>query len=231
MKLLNEWKESFLHLLFPNLCAGCGNDLVNKGSTLCLRCIGSLPATGFASFSGNPIEKKFWGRMEVNAATAEYYFVRHSIIQYLMHTLKYKGDKDLGLQLGRFMGASLKASGRFGADGLIPLPLFPSREKKRGYNQADLLCRRISETSGIPVLNDVVYRSEETSTQTQMSRVLRWQNMQGKFVVKGLNKIKGQRLILVDDVITTGATLEACGEVLLNGGCRLSIAALCYADH
>jgi ComF family protein len=231
MVWLQEMSEAFLHLLFPHLCAGCGSDIINKKSCLCLRCSNSLPSTGFALLPGNPVEKKFWGRLEVQAATAEYYFVRHSIIQYLMHALKYKGDKDLGLQLGRFIGTSLANSNRFYADALVPLPLFHSRQKKRGYNQATVLCQGISEKLNIPVWDDIITRKEQTTTQTQMNRLHRWQNMEGKFLTTQPEKINGRHLLLVDDVITTGATLEACGEALVNAGSTLSIAALCYADH
>jgi ComF family protein len=231
MRLLKDAAESFLHLLFPHLCAGCGTDNINKMSSLCLRCLRSLPATGFSAIAGNPVEKKFWGRLEIQAATAQFYFARSSVIQELMHALKYKGDQELGLQLGRLMGISLAASNRFVVDSLVALPLFKTREKKRGYNQSALLCQGISESTGIPVLNDIIYRAEQTDTQTHMNRVNRWQNMEGKFIMQDVGRISNKHLLLVDDVITTGATLEACGAALVTSGCRLSVAALCYADH
>src|SRR5262245_35759937 len=124
-----EIKESLLHVLFPDVCAGCGNDLTVGNTVLCLRCISSLPETNFEFHPGNPIEKKFWGRLPLEQATAQYYFTRESLMQHLMHQFKYRGNRDLGLQLGRMIGESLRESGRFAVDALIPLPLFASKER------------------------------------------------------------------------------------------------------
>ena len=225
-----EIKDSFFHLLFPHVCSGCGSDILNKESLLCMRCIDALPETNFEIHANNPVEKKFWGRLSFQQATAQYYFIRESLMQRLMHQFKYKKNKELGTQLGRMMGESLKKSNRFTIDALIPLPLFPAKEKKRGYNQAAILCEGIAESLQVPVLSDVIIRSQHTDTQTKKGRIERWQNMEGKFVLAKPGAIANKRVLLVDDVVTTGATLEACGLELLKGeNVRLSIAALCYA--
>jgi ComF family protein len=191
-----------------------------------------LPETGFESHPDNPVEKKFWGRIGLEHATAQYYFTRESLIQRLMHQFKYKGNRDLGLQLGELMGASIKKSGRFDVDALIPLPLFRAKEKKRGYNQAALLCEGMAESLQVPVLKDVVIRSHHTDTQTKKGRIERWQNMESKFMLVQTESVSNKHLLLVDDVITTGATLEACGAELLKAdNVKLSIAALCYASR
>jgi ComF family protein len=191
-----------------------------------------MPETNFEFYANNPVEKKFWGRLPLASATAQYYFTRESLMQRLMHQFKYRGSRELGFQLGKMMGQSLKRSRRFEADVLIPLPLFPSKEKRRGFNQATVLCEGISEALEIPVLKDVVARSQFTDTQTKKGRIERWLNMEGKFVVKNPGAIAGKHLLLVDDVVTTGATLEACGAELLKvEGATLSITTLCYASR
>lgn len=232
LQQFNGLGQSFLHLLFPHICSGCGSDLLSKDSFLCLHCIQALPETGFAKHASNPIEKKFWGRLPVQFAMAQYYFSRESLVQHLIHELKYGGNRELGRQLGRMMGQTLTDSSRFTVDALIPLPLFPSRERKRGYNQAMILCEGISETFGIPILKDAICRSQHTETQTRKGRVERWQNMEGKFILTDPATVAGKHILLVDDVITTGATLEACGmELLKNNQTQLSLAALCYANN
>ncbi len=223
-----EIKDSLLHLLFPHVCSGCGSDLLGKESMLCMRCMEAMPETNFELHEGNPVEKKFWGRLPIVSATAQYYFTRESLMQHLMHQFKYKRNKELGTQLGKIMGESLKRSGRFTADALIPLPLFPAKEKRRGYNQATVLCEGMAESLQVPVLKDVVVRSQHTETQTKKGRIERWQNMEGKFVLCKPETINNKNVLLVDDVVTTGATLEACGLALLEAeNVKLSIAALC----
>lgn len=227
-----EIKESLLHFLFPHICSGCGTDLLSSESNLCMHCIDAMPETNFEIHPNNPVEKKFWGRLPVVNATAQYYFTKESLIQNLMHQVKYKRNKELGLQLGRLMGGSIKKSDRFNVDALIPLPLFPAKEKRRGYNQSALLCDGMAEVMNIPVLNDIIIRPQFTETQTKKGRIERWVNVEGKFALIKPEVIRNKHVLLVDDVITTGATLESCGtELLKTGITRLSIATLCYASR
>ena len=229
---LKEIRDSVIHLLFPHICSGCGNDIPDPVSSLCLRCLDALPETNFESHPDNPVEKKLWGRLKVENAAAQYYFTGESLMKRLMHQFKYRGNKELGLQLGRMMGDNLGRSGRFNVDALVPLPLFPAKEKRRGYNQAAILCDGIAESLQVPVLKDIIIRSEHTDTQTKKKRIERWQNMEGKFIVVKPDAIQNKHLLLVDDVITTGATLEACGSELLKAGnTRLSIATLCTTAY
>lgn len=170
--------------------------------------------------------------MPLENATAQYYFTKESLIQNLMHQVKYKRNKELGLQLGRLMGNSIVRSNRFNVDAVIPLPLFPAKEKRRGYNQSMLLCEGMAATMNIPVLNDVIVRPQFTETQTKKGRVERWVNMEGKFVLVKPEAIRNKHILLIDDVITTGATLESCGtELLKAGNIHLSIATFCYASR
>ncbi len=229
---LKEIRESFFHVVFPHVCDGCGSDLLNVESRLCIRCVASLPETNFEMHPNNPVEKDFWGRIPIINASAHLYFTKESLVQHLMHQLKYKGNKELGLQFGRLMGNALRSADRFkGIDALIPLPLFPSKEKKRGYNQAAVLCDGIAEILKIPVLNNVITRPHHTETQTKKGRIERWRNIEGKFQLIDPSKIQNKHVLLVDDVITTGATLEACGnELLKTVNVKLSIATLCKAE-
>lgn len=231
MKVCSELAESVLHILFPHLCAGCGSDIVPRNSSLCLKCAGSLPETHFEFYRNNPVEKKFWGRIPIIAATAQYFFTSDSLAQQLIHQIKYNANKELALQLGQLMGASLKLSGRFDADALVPLPLFPARERKRGFNQSDLLCEGMALQMNLPVIKKSIARHEHTETQTQKGRIERWKNIEGKFILTDPSSIAGKHVLLVDDVITTGATLESCGAELLKAeNTRLSIACLCVAS-
>jgi ComF family protein len=225
-------KDSILQLIYPHVCEGCGTDHVQEDHFLCLRCLSELPHTSYHMHSNNPVEKIFWGRLPVFSATAHFYFTKQSVIQHLMHQVKYKGNTDLGIYLGKLMGADLAASNRFAyADALIPLPLFIQKEKKRGYNQAKLLCDGIAPILQKPVINNAVFRAIHTETQTKKNRVQRWQNIEKGFALTDPTMLGGKHVILVDDVITTGATLEACGRILLQcEDLRLSIASLCFSS-
>jgi ComF family protein len=233
MITLREIKESVLQLLFPHVCAGCGNDILSTDSSLCLRCISSMPETNFEKFPNNPVEKTFWGRLPLASATAQFYFTKESLMQHLMHQFKYKGNTDLGFQAGILMGNQLKESGRFNSiDALVPLPLFASKEKRRGYNQATILCQGMAEKLKLPILTSAISRTQHTDTQTKKGRIDRWKNMDGKFILTDTKAISNKHILLVDDVVTTGATLEACGQELLQApGTTLSIATLCYASR
>ena len=163
-----ELKNSILHILFPHVCDGCGSDIIDEESNLCMKCIGALPETNFHLHANNPVEKIFWGRLPVVSATAQFYFTKESLMQHLMHQLKYRGNKELGKQLGRLMGYDLKKANRFDKlDYLIPLPLFASKERRRGFNQATILCEGIAEVMNTEIALDVIVRTQYTETQTK----------------------------------------------------------------
>ena len=229
--MLKEIRDSLLHLAFPHICEGCGTDSLQDNALLCLHCLSSLPSTNFCEHADNPIEKIFWGRMPVYSATALYYFTKESMMQHLVHQFKYNSNKEMGRYLGELMGWSLLESKRFTSiDALIPLPLHKSKERLRGYNQSKLLCEGIAKVLQKPVLTEVVARPEETESQTRKNRIERWENMQGKFRLTEASAIEGLHVLLVDDVITTGATLEACGrEILQAKNVRLSVGTLCFS--
>ena len=232
MLLANPF-QSLVNLIFPKLCRGCGNDLFGTEEVLCLQCIDKLPATNFHLHANNPVEKIFWGRLPLVSASSHFYFTKDSLLQHLLHAFKYKNAVEIGLYFGRCMGRSFLQSNRFNnIDALIPLPLHPRKEKKRGYNQATVLCEGIAEITKVPVLKTAVIKPRSTQTQTHKDRVGRWQNIEGKFLLADVAPIANKHVLLVDDVVTTGATLESCGQQLLNiEGLQLSIATLAYTSR
>lgn len=223
--------NSTLHLFYPHVCTGCGSDLLKEDNLLCLRCIHNLPHTGFEKLTNNPVEKFFWGRIPLTAAYSQFYFAKEFLVQHLIHQLKYKGDTQIGFYLGEMMGKTMLNTDRFGnIDALVPLPLYKDKEHKRGYNQATVICNGISSVTNIPVLNSAVIRRHATETQTRKHRTERWENVKESFAVAKVNELAGKHILLVDDVVTTGATLEACGSVILQTeNVKLSIATLAYA--
>lgn len=218
-------------MFFPNICQGCGSDKLHNQQILCLHCISVLPKTGFENLENNPLEKIFTGRIQLSAAWSQYYFTKGKLIQQLIHLFKYKQQSAIGSYLGEIMGESLLSSSRLPAfDYLVPLPLFADKEFKRGYNQAEIICKGISNTTSIPLHTNNVVRKRATQTQTRKHRTERWENVAGSFHVKSPEKIHGKHILLVDDVVTTGATLEACGQVILDAGASsLSFATLAIA--
>lgn len=224
--------NSTLHLFYPHVCTGCGSDLLSAENLICIRCINNLPFTNFAQFANNPIEKDFWGRIPLVAAYSQFYFSKEFLIQHLIHQLKYRGNTQIGFYLGEIMGKTLLSNNRFNTiEALIPLPLFQEKEHKRGYNQAAILCNGISSVINKPVLNNVVIRQLATETQTHKHRTERWENVKDSFKLINENELNAKHLLLVDDVVTTGATLEACGNIILQtGNVKLSIATLACAS-
>ena len=232
MYSLKNLLSATLHLFYPHVCAGCGSDLLENDTLLCLKCLNDLPYTYFAFHENNPVEKIFRGRIAFSAAAAEFYFAKGSLIQSLVHQLKYKGNRKIGFYLGELMGYHLLESKRFNdIDVLIPVPLYPDKERKRGYNQAAVICEGLSSVMQVPVLNNNLIRQRITDTQTRKHRPERWENVNGSFAIKEKDVIKDASVLLVDDVITTGATLEACADVLKTvENTRVYIAVLAQAS-
>ncbi len=215
------------HLFFPHVCLGCGSDVIDKENFICLDCINSLPHTNYAMHGNNPVEKKFWGRVSLESAMSQFYFSKGSAVQNLIHEFKYRGNKKVGRYLGNLIGKNLLNSNRFPIDAIIPLPLFEKKEKQRGFNQSEILARGISCAMNVPVINKNVIRIVNTESQTKKHRLERWKNVEKIFFVSNPAQLEGKYLLLVDDVITTGSTIEACaGEILKVSKVKLSIAAL-----
>lgn len=235
---MKQLKKSFFsssalfHLFYPHHCVGCGSDVIKAGHFLCLRCIHDLPLTNFAMHANNSMEKKFWGRLSLTAAMSQLYFSKNSMVQNMIHEFKYRGNKEAGRYFGTMIGRSLQNSIRFNIDAIVPLPLFIRKEKMRGFNQAAILCDGIAEIINKPIISKNVIRKVFTESQTRKQRAARWKNVEGIFYVTDPTALEGKHILLVDDVITTGATLEACGaEILKISGTKLSVATLAMAGN
>lgn len=209
MKLV--WIDALIGLFYPSVCAACGNTLFKWEETVCTRCRSFLPKTGYELSEDNPLARIFYGKVRLKAVTACFFFSKEGKVQQLIHELKYKGNSEAGVFLGSELGKSIKEAPLFQEiDYLIPVPLHPKREKKRGYNQSVMIARGISETTGIPIGEGMLVRSVNTATQTHKSKEERWKNVKDIFEVRHEERLEGKYVLLIDDVLTTGATLEAC---------------------
>ena len=229
---IQQAAAGLLHLFYPHTCAGCGEHLTDKKQSICIDCFLDLSATGFESIPANPVEKMFYGRLKIRTAFASFYFTKHSPLQQIIHAFKYGSDRQVCIQIGSLIGKMIDNNQRINpVDVLIPMPIHKEREKKRGYNQASLLCEGINMVTNIPFNDCAVQRKKPTETQTRKGRSERWANVESGFYVCDKSIIENKHILLVDDVITTGATLEACGEAILKASpASLSIAALAWAS-
>lgn len=209
MKL--NWIDALIGLLYPSVCAACGKSLFKWEKLVCTRCRSMLPKTGYELNEDNPLARNFYGRVRLKAVTACFFFSKEGKVQHLIHELKYKGNSDAGVFLGQELGKTIKEAPLFQCiDYLIPVPLHPKRERKRGYNQSMMIAQGISEVTGIPVGKDFLIRSVNTATQTHKSKEERWKNVKDIFELRHAELLERKYVLLVDDVLTTGATLEAC---------------------
>jgi ComF family protein len=190
-----------------------------------------LPRTRFHADPANKVAQLFWGRVPVEHATAWLFFRKGSRYQRLVHYLKYKGLKEIGDEMGRLFGSELKGSPFEEVEVVVPLPLHRKRERQRGYNQSEWIARGIADSLGIPLSVGNLVRSRITSTQTRKNRFERWQNVEGIFTVLRPQEYTGRHVLVVDDVVTTGATLEAAVVALRDAGSsRVSLATLACAE-
>lgn len=231
LKKIIQYFEDFWFLFFPHVCDACGSALHKNEGPVCFKCLYELPRTDYCKDLENPVFDLFTGRLKIEKATALFTFHKGSRFRKLLHSLKYKNKPEIGVLLGKELGAEMLKSKNFGGiDFIIPVPLHPNRQKQRGYNQSEMIGEGISKVTKIPLLINNLIRDKETVTQTKMTKEERWKNVSGKFFVSNSEQIKNKHILLVDDVLTTGSTIEACGEILLSvEGLKLSIAVLAKA--
>lgn len=227
MKILHD----LLALFFPRLCLLCGELLVDGEKCLCLSCIYKLPRTNYHLRPFNPAEQLFTGKVEIEKATAYLHYEKGGKVQQLIYAIKYKGEKEAGFQLGRQAALALHEKGFFeGIDLLLPVPLHSQRQKKRGYNQAEWIARGIASVCLLPIENKALARIRKTNTQTHKNVFDRWTNVQNIFSVKSEEPLIGKHVLVIDDVLTTGATIGACANCLSAiEGIRISILTLSIA--
>ena len=210
-KFLNH----LINLFYPSVCSACGDLLMHQEETVCLSCRYLLPKTEYEKNADNPLAQMFYGQVDFHAVTAEFFFSKTGKIQHLLHQLKYEGNQDAGFFLGQQLGESIKEAELFqGIDYLIPIPLHPKKEHIRGYNQSYVIAQGVEDKTKIQIMKDCLYRKVFTSTQTKKSREERWNNVKDIFDVKNQERLERKHVLLIDDVLTTGATLLAAGKTL-----------------
>ncbi|MCF8224933.1 MAG: ComF family protein [Bacteroidales bacterium] len=216
---VRQWLFDITGFFFPLYCPVCGNILCHPGEVICLACELKMPRTNFVKDPENPVAQLFWGRTKLEGATSLMRFEKGSKYQSLIHGLKYRGEKRIGLFLGKLIGKELLPTSFSDVDFIVPVPLHPKKEKKRGFNQSEVIASGIYEITGIPVRNNILFRKQHTETQTHKNRYQRWENMDGVFEISNENGVlHNKKILLVDDVVTTGSTLEACAETLHRSG-------------
>ncbi len=223
--------SSLVNLIYPLTCSACDRVLLQNEYLICTVCLYHLPGTGFTKMIDNPVARLFWGRVRLTYATSMYYFYKGGKLQNMIHKLKYKGQFEIGVLLGTLLGRELNDSFFRMVDVVIPVPMHKQKMKKRGYNQSELIASGISRQMKKPLDVLSCIKTVKNETQTNKSRFERWQNVEGIFTITDKDKLKYNHILLVDDVVTTGSTLEACAHELLKiEGVKVSIATVAVAD-
>ena len=208
--------KGLLSLFYPRLCVACGETLHEKEQFFCLACFQNLPETNFHLFDDNPLVYRFMGRVHIVAVASLLFYKKGNMTQNILYHLKYKGNNELGRFLGQYYGKKLIEKDVYRKiDMIIPVPLHKKKLKKRGYNQSEYIAMGLSEAMGIPYNTTALVRESFTETQTKKSRIDRWENVKNVFQVVDENSIKGKHILICDDVLTTGATMEAAIKQLL----------------
>lgn len=228
MQLFKQLSYSISQLLYPRLCEGCKRPLLTEESTLCMHCLPELPGTGYHHIPNNETALRFAGRIPYAHATSLAYFTEDGLLQHLLHGLKYHNKKETGIFLGKqFAYDLLKTDWIKKIDLIIPVPLHPKKQRERGYNQSELIAEGMSYVLKIPVMSTVLQRLRYTESQTKKSRQQRVDNMKDAFTIKDPNILINKHVMIIDDILTTGATIEACTNAILDISCvEVSIATI-----
>lgn len=225
-----ELLRDFVSLIFPDYCLACDASLVKGENLICTRCMLQMPQTNYHLDDNNPLKNRLSGRIPLVHAMAMFKFSKSGRVQSVLHALKYRNEPGLGIMLGNVYGERLLSANVAGdLDLIIPVPLHVSRKRKRGYNQSAMFAEGLSQKLNIPFSDLLVERKTKTESQTRKTKLKRWQNVTDVFHVTAPGAIKNKSILLVDDVVTTGATLEACGNDLIGAGCA-SLSIACIAE-
>lgn len=223
-----KWISDFIDFIMPRHCAVCGEVLSRGEQEICLNCLLALPLIDDAHCA--EIEKLFWGIVPVERAASYFYYRKGSPYNNLLHHLKYKNRPQIGVLLAKNAATELLTKGFFnGVELILPLPLSKKKERSRGYNQCDYIAEGLSQVTGIPVVRGCITRTKANETQTHKNRQERWKNVEGIFAVSNPDAVRGKHILLIDDVLTTGATISDCARALVRAGCRVTIFTLAYS--
>ncbi|MDX1753144.1 MAG: phosphoribosyltransferase family protein [Salinimicrobium sediminis] len=220
--------HDFLDLLYPRMCYGCETALTSNEKILCTNCLHGLPLADHHLQADNPVEKIFYGRIPVENATSLLLFEKKGVTQKLIHNLKYRGHQEIGNFLGTWLGAELKELPAWKEITMvIPVPLHKQKLKKRGFNQVAQFGMEIAKALEIPYRDDVLLKISASQTQTLKKRFARWGTFEETFILENEKALKDAHVLLVDDLVTTGATLEACAHKILTvPGIKISVATM-----
>ncbi len=221
-----------LNLFFPKVCEACTDVLLDNESMICVNCRHQLPITNFHFDNSEDVKKVVYGRVKLENATALLHFSKKGIVQQLLHNLKYRGHEDISTFFGKWLGSELSNIEAFKAvDIVVPVPLYKTKLRKRGYNQVTKFGREIAKALNAEYNDTVLIKSKATTTQVFKGRLTRWNDDGALFDITENESLKGKHILLVDDIITTGATVEACATVLLKiDNIKLSLATMAIAD-
>lgn len=224
--------NDFLSLIYPRNCVACGNSLFKHEDQVCNYCYGNLPKTNFHKQQRNPVDALFYGRTPLLLASSFYLFQKKGSIQKILHNIKYNSNKDLAILVGKWYAEDLKTDPVISlADYIIPVPLHSKKLKMRGFNQSEEFAKGLAEGLKTSLNTTVLIRKDFTETQTKKNKYERWENVEDVFELIAPETFKNKHVVLVDDVITTGATIEACCQLLQQiEGIKISVLSIAYAD-
>ena len=228
MKLLKD----LFYLFYPNICANCNEQLLQNEKVICTFCRHDLPLTNFQSYTKNKVSRIFSGRITIEKAYSLLFFRKQGITKNLIHDLKYKGNEEVGVFFGNWIGEIVAKNKEFSTvDFIVPVPIHAKKKKIRGYNQVTKFGKCLSMYLKVPLNEDVLIRQSATKTQTLKSRFERFNDLESKFLARNTSIFKEKHILIIDDVITTGATLEACAQELLKTpGIKISILTMSYTE-
>ena len=229
--MLQKTIRAIFQLIYPKLCFACAKSPVLQDCSICISCQYKITPTNYHQLADNPVLERFWGRVELQHASSSFEFIKGGLLQNLIHHLKYENRPEVGVELGKMHGSRLVKTEPYNSvDFIIPVPLHAHRKHKRGYNQAAMFAEGLSISMRKTWTGSHLIRTENTQTQTQKSRIGRFENVEKAFEVVSPERLRNKHLLLVDDVITTGATLEACAIKLLEvEGVKVSVVAIALA--
>lgn len=212
--IITNYSRALFSLVYPSICPGCNKNLSEQEKAICFECLYNIPKTNFGIEKNNPVEQIFYGRVPITHATAIYYYTPKGTLQKIIQSLKYKNNKLIGITLGKQLANSIKNTVLGKVDFIVPVPLHPTKQRKRGYNQSEIIAKGMIEVLPIKMDTKILYRKVNTDSQTSKSRYARWENVTDIFKVKQPKIFENKHILLIDDIVTTGATLEACAIAL-----------------
>ena len=224
--------HDFINLLYPSVCHICEAELLKNENLVCTSCLHDLPVTSYHLDNENPVKKVFYGRVKIENATALLHFRKKSGVQHLIHDLKYRGYREIGIFLGKWLGEELSKTEAYqNIEIVIPVPLHKSKLRQRGFNQVEDFGRELAKALQAEYLDDILVKKTSTQTQTLKSRLSRWGKIEETLAIQNPEKVAYKNILIVDDLVTTGATLEACAHKLLEiPGIKLSVATMAITD-